>query len=49
MPQNQQNIISQTAIKHCNEFRNVRTEDLRWVQMTTDTGINSKIKHQPKK
>ena len=40
--QNPQNTISQTALKYYNEFRNVRTEALRWVQMTTDTGIKFK-------
>ena len=48
MPQKPQNTIIQTALKHYNGFRNVRTEALRWVQMTTDTGINPKLKHLPK-
>ena len=43
MPQNQQNTISQTSLKHYNEFINVRTEALKWVQMTTDTGIKFKV------
>ena len=43
MPQNPQTTISQTSLKHYNELRNVRTESLRWVQMTTDTGIKLKV------
>ena len=43
MPQNPQNKIIQTALKNCNKFRNVRTEDLRWLQTTTDTGIKFKV------
>ena len=43
MPQKPQNKISQTALKHYNEVRNVRTEALRRVQMTTYTGIKSKV------
>ena len=43
MPQNPQNTISQTSLKHYNEFRNVIIEDLRWVQMTTNTGIKLKV------
>ena len=48
MPQNQQNTISQTALKNYNEFRNVRTEALRRVQMTTDTGIKFKVETSSK-
>ena len=43
MQQNQQNTISQTALKHYNAFRNVTTKALRWVQMTTDKGIKFKV------
>ena len=43
MPQNPQNTISQTALKNYNQFRSVRTEALRWVQITTDTGIKLKV------
>ena len=43
MPQNPQNTISQTALKHYNEFRSVTTEALRWVQMTKYTGIKLKV------
>ena len=44
MPQNPQNTISQTALKHYNQSRSVRTEDLRWLQITTDTGMKLKLK-----
>ena len=43
MPQNPQNAIIQTSLKHYNEFINVITEALRWVKMTTDTGIKFKV------
>ena len=43
MPQNPQNTISQTALKNYNQFRTVRTEALRWVQIATDTGMKLKI------
>ena len=39
MSRNPQNRISQTELKHYNEFRNSKTEALRWVQMTTDRRI----------
>ena len=39
IPQNPKNTVSQTELKHYNEFRNVKTEALRWVKMTTCTGI----------
>ena len=48
MPQNPQNTISQIALKNYNEFRNVRTEALRWVQMTTYTGIKFKVETSAK-
>ena len=48
MPQNPQNKISQTALKHYNEFNNVRTEVIRWVKMTTDTGIKFKVETSAK-
>ena len=43
MPQNQQNTIIQNALKHYNKFRSVRTEALRWLQITTDTVIKLKV------
>ena len=49
MPQNPQNKISQTALKNYDQFRRVRTESLRWIQITTHTGINSKLKQQKMK
>ena len=39
MSRNPQNTISQTELKHYNEFRNSKTEALRWLQMTTYTKI----------
>ena len=48
MPQKPQNKISKTAFKYYNQFRNVKTEALRWVQMTTDTGIKSKVETSSK-
>ena len=48
MPQNQQNTISKTALKHYNGFRNVITEALRWVQITTDTRIKFKVETSSK-
>ena len=44
MPQNPQNKISQTSLKHYNKFRSARTEALRWSQITTDTGMKLKVK-----
>ena len=43
MPQNPQNTISQTALKHYNQFRIVRTEALIWLQIATDTGMKLKV------
>ena len=48
MPHNQQNTISQTSLKQYNEFRGVRTETLRWVQITTDKGIKFKVETSAK-
>ena len=48
IPQNPKNTISQTALKYYNEFRNVITEALRWVQMNTDTGIKFKVETSAK-
>ena len=48
MPHNPQKTISQTSLKHYNEFRNVRTEALIWVQMTTYTGIKLKVETSAK-
>ena len=42
IPQNPQKSI-QTALKHYNEFRSVRTDALRWVKMTIDTGMKIKF------
>ena len=43
MPQNPQNTISQTVLKHYNKSRSVRTEALIWLQITTDTGKKLKF------
>ena len=43
MPQNPQNTMSQTELKHYNDFRSVRIEALRCVRMTTDTGMKIKV------
>ena len=48
IPQNLQKITSRTALKHYNEFINVITEALRWVQMTIDTGIKFKVETSDK-
>ena len=48
MPQNPQNTTSQTELKYYNECRNVKTESLRWVQMTTDTGTIFKVETSAK-
>ena len=48
MPKNPKNTISQTSLKHYNEFRNDRTEYLRWVKMTIDTGIKFKVETSAK-
>ena len=39
----QKKSIIQNAIKHYNEFRSVRNKALRWLQMTTNTGIKVKV------
>ena len=43
MPQNPQNTISQTALRHYNELRSVRTGALIWINMNTDIGIKLKV------
>ena len=43
MPQNPQNKISQTSIKHYNQFRGERTQAIRWLQITIDTGMKLKV------
>ena len=48
MPQNPQKKISKTSHKNYNQFRNVRIEALRWVQMTTYTGIKFKVETSAK-
>ena len=48
MPQNRQNTINQTALKHYNEFRSFRTYALSWVKMTTYTGMKTKVETSAK-
>ena len=36
-------IISQIALKHYTQFMLVRTEALRWLKITTDTGMKLKV------
>ena len=48
MPQNPQNTIIQTALKHYNQFRSVRTESLIWLQITTYTGKKLKVETKTK-
>ena len=43
MTQNPQNKISQTALKHYNQFISVRTEALRWSQINTDIVMKLKV------
>ena len=43
MPQNPQNKISQTSIKHYNQFRSVINEALVWLKITTDTVNKIKV------
>ena len=43
MPQNPKNKISQTSLKHYNEFISVRTESIGWVNIATDTGIKINV------
>ena len=46
MPQKPQNTIDKTSLKYYNQLRTVRTEALRWLQITIDTGKISKFKQQ---
>ena len=48
MTHNPQNRISQTSFKHYNQFRSVRTEELIWLQITTDTVNNVKLETEVK-
>ena len=43
MPKKPQNKIRKTALKHYNQFRSVRTEALRWLQIARDTGLKFKV------
>ena len=48
MQQIPQNKIRQIALKHYNEFINVRTEALRWFKITTYTGNKIKAETEVK-
>ena len=48
MPKKPQDTISQTYLKHYNQFRSVRTEALRWLQTSTNTGKNLKTETETK-
>ena len=48
MPEIPKTTISKTSFKHYNEFRNVRTEALRWVKIITDTVIKFKFETSSK-
>ena len=48
MPHNLQNKISRTTFKNYNEFINVITEALRWVQLTIDIGMKFKVETSDK-
>ena len=48
MPQNPKHTISQTAIKHYNHFRSVRTESLRWLKFTAYLGTKLKVETDTK-
>ena len=48
MSQNSENTISQTALKHYNQFISVVNEALRCLQITTDTGNKIKVKMEAK-
>ena len=43
MPQNPQNTTIQTALNHYDKYRSLRTEALKWLKITKDTGIKLKF------
>ena len=43
MQQHPQYTISQTDLKHYNQFRGVITEAIRWLKITTDAGNKLKV------
>ena len=43
MPQNPQNTVIQTFIKHYNQFRSIRTDALRWLKIAIDIGKKLKV------
>ena len=49
MPQNPQNTRIQTKIKYYNQFRSVRIEAIRWLEITTDPGNKPKVETKVKK
>ena len=48
MPQNPQNRIIQTELKHYDQFRSVSADTIRWLQINTDTGKKPKLKTRAK-
>ena len=48
-PKKLQNIISQTAIKHYNQFRSAITKAIIWLNTTTDTGEKLTVEKRSRK
>ena len=48
IPQNYQNTIIQTALKHYNQFISVRTEALRCLKIKIDSGLRIKVETEAK-
>ena len=48
MTHNPQNRISQTVLKHYNQFRSVRTDSLIWLKITADKGKKLKVENYSK-
>ena len=48
MPQNPQNTIIKTSLKHYNQFRSIKTGYLRWLKITTDKGKKLKVETEVK-
>ena len=49
MRQNPQNTINKTTLKDYNQFRNIITEVLIWLLITTDKGMKPKYEINSKK
>ena len=48
MPKNPQNTRSQTVLKDYTRFISIRTDELRWLQITTYTGKKVKVETESK-